>query len=215
MKLAKNTELVILGVLIAYIAFFPRIPLMRDLLSTPVGKALALAGIVYVGKTTSLLIAVLLAVAYLRCTSGSIWEGFSGAEDTCLCAEEGFTWDGATKKCKNAEGLEGKVKSCTCMSGYSWDGGEKGTQQCVPTSGEQPPIPPVATPVMTPPVTATEAAPSTAAPAVSSGPVTSTAPMTTPSATQSMVTSAPPMSAGPTEGDQPTMGPTVSTPAAM
>lgn len=209
MKLSKTTELVILGGLIAYIAFFPRIPVVRDMLSTSVGKAIALAAIVYVGKTTSLLIAVLLAIAYLRCASASIWEGFSGAEDTCICEEDGFKWDAATKTCKNDQGMEGKVKSCTCVPGYSWDGGEKGTQQCVPTSGEQPPVPP------TPPVTATEAAPPTAAPAVSTGPVTSTAPMTTPSAVQTMVASAPPMPALPTTGVQPTVGPTVSTPAAM
>lgn len=208
MKLSKTTELVILGLLIAHLAFGVGSSTVRQILSTSVGKALFLAGVVYVGKTTSLLIAVVLALVYVKCSSGSIWEGFSGAEDTCLCEEEGFTWDGATKKCKNEQGIEGKVKSCTCVSGYSWDGGEKGTQQCVPTSGEQPPVPPVS-------VTATEAAPPSAAPAVSTGPVTSSAPMTTPSATQAMVTSAPPMPALPTEGVQPTVGAVVSTPAAM
>jgi hypothetical protein len=211
MKLSKTTELVILGLLIVHLAFGVGTAVVRQVLSTPIGKALFLAAIVYVGKTTSLLIAVVLALVYVKCSSGSIWEGFSGAEDTCMC-EEGFTWDSATKKCKNAEGLEGKVKSCTCISGYSWDGGEKGTQQCVPTSGEQPPLP---TPASNPVVTAMEATAPSAAPAVSTGPVTSTAPMTTPSAAQAMVATAPPAAPPSSGGVQPTMGPTVSTPAAM
>lgn len=212
MKLSRTTELVILGLLIVHLAFGVGTPLVRQILSTSVGKALFLAGIVYVGKTTSLLIAVVLALVYVKCSSGSIWEGFSGAEDTCLCEEEGFTWDAATKTCKNAEGIEGKVKSCTCISGYSWDGGEKGTQQCVPTSGEQPPLP---TPTSNPVVTAMEATGPTTAPAVTTGPVTSSAPMTTPSAAQSMITGMPPMPELPTTGVQPTIGSTVSVPATM
>jgi hypothetical protein len=212
MKLSKTTETVILGLLIVHIAFGVGTPLVRQVLSTSLGKAIFLAAIVYIGKTTSVLIAIVLALAYVKCSSGSIWEGFSGAEDTCLCEEEGFMWDGATKTCKNAEGLEGKVKSCTCMSGYSWDGGEKGTQQCVPTSGEQPPLP---VPTNNLPVTAVDAVGPTVAPAVSTGPVTSTAPMTTPSAAQTMVTAAAPLPAVPAGGVQPTMGPTVSVPASM
>lgn len=204
--------MVILGLLIVHLAFGVGSTIVRQILSTPVGKAIFLAAVVYVGKTTSLLIAVVLALVYVKSSSGSIWEGFSGAEDTCLCEEDGFTWDGATKTCKNAEGVPGKVKSCTCIAGYSWDGGEKGSQQCVPTSGEQPPIP---VPPTNPVVTAMEAASPSAAPAVSAGPVTSNAPMTTPSAAQAMVTSAPPMPMVPTSGVQPTVGPAVSTPAAM
>jgi len=125
-----------------------------------------------------------------------------------MCAGEGYTWDAASKKCKNAEGKEGEVTSCTCISGYSWDGGPKGTRQCVPSSGTQPPLPP------TPPIEAVTSAPM-AAPAVSTGPVTSTAPMTTPSAVQDMVVSAGPQmpSSG---GVQPTVGAaTASTPAPM
>lgn len=210
MKLARNTEWTVVGLLIAYIAFAPGFPMVRDMLASPIGKAVALAGIVYVWKTINPLIAVLLVVLYLKCTrmTMNVWEGFSGAEDTCMCAGEGYTWDAAAKKCKNAEGKEGEVKSCTCISGYSWDGGPKGTKQCVPTSGEQPPLP------MTPPAPPIESVP-TAAPAVSTGPVTSTAPMTTPSAVQDMVVSAGPQ-LPPSGGVQPTVGTaTASTPAPM
>lgn len=210
MKLARNTEWTIVAVLIAYIAFAPGFAMVRDMLASPIGKAAALAGIVYVWKTVSPLIAVLLVVLYLKCTRMSVWEGFSGAEDTCMCAGEGYTWDATTKKCKNKEGKEGEVTSCTCISGYSWDGGPKGTRQCVPTSGTQPPLP--MTP--TPPVEAVTSAPS-AAPATSTGPVTSTAPMTTPSAVQDMVVSAGPQMP-PSGGVQPTVGgAAASTPAPM
>jgi hypothetical protein len=79
---------------------------------------------------------------------------------------------------KMLTGKEGGIKPCTCANGHSWDTTKK---ECVVSSGTQPPIPPVVTPV--------PGVPSTAAPAVSTGPVTSSAPMTTPSATQSMVMS--------------------------
>lgn len=209
MKLARNTEWAIVGLLILSIAFAPQIPMIHEMMASPVGKAVALGAIVYVWKFVSQIIAVLGVVLYLKCTRGSVWEGFSGAEDTCLCAGEGYKWDAASKTCKNAEGKTSEVTSCTCISGYSWDGGPKGTKQCVPTSGEQPPLPMTAPPPV-------ESAP-TAAPAVSTGPVTSTAPMTTPSAVQDMVASAgpqmPPSAPG---GVQPTVGAgTASVPAPM
>lgn len=205
MKLARNTEWAIVAVLIAYIAFLPEFAMVRDLLASPIGKAVALGGIVFVWKMGSPLIAVLLVVLYLKCTRRNVWEGFSGAEDTCLCSGEGFTWDASVKKCKNKDGKESEVTSCTCLSGYSWDGGPKGTNQCVPTSGTQPPLP------MTPPPI--EAVPS-AAPAVATGPVTSKAPMTTPSAVQDMVVAAGPQGSSP-GGVQPTIGATTSSPAPM
>jgi hypothetical protein len=210
MKLSRKTEWMIVAVLIAYIAFAPGFAMVRDMLSSPVGKAVALAGIAYVWKTVSPLIAVLLVVLYLKCTRMSVWEGFSGAEDTCLCAGEGYTWDAGTKKCTNKDGKEGEVKSCTCISGYSWDGGPKGTKQCVPTSSTQPPLPPTPPPALE----AVTSVPS-AAPAVSTGPVTSTAPMTTPSAVQDMVVSAGPQMPA-SGGVQPTNGAaTASVPAPM
>lgn len=211
MKLTRNTEWTVIGILIAYIAFAPGFAMVRDMLSSPIGKAVALAGIVYVWKYVSPIISILLVVLYLKCSRMSIWEGFSGAEQTCLCEGEGYTWDAATKKCKNAEGKEGTVKSCTCISGYSWDGGPKGTKQCVATSGEQPPLP---IPTTNPVAEALQSAEG-AAPAVSTGPVTSSAPMTTPSAVQDMVVSAGPQMPA-SGGVQPTLGAGVSSsPAPM
>jgi hypothetical protein len=204
MKLSQKTEWILVAVLVAYLAFTPGFQIVKDALATPLGKAAALVGIVYVWKYVSAIVALLLLVGYMRCAKTNIWEMFSGAEESCTCEGEGYIWDGDTKICKNAEGKEGTVKTCVCANGYSWDGGEKGTKQCIPTSGTQPPVPP---PTTNPVAAAMVAAPPTAAPAVAMGPVTSTAPMTTPGAAQAMATAAPPsMSIPVTGGVQPGAG---------
>lgn len=186
MKLSQKTEWGLVAALIVYIAFFPRVRMVRDMLASPIGKAAALAGIVYVWKFVSQVVAVLLVVAYLRCTG--VMEMFSGAEATCTCKAGGFLWDPDTKTCKNPEGKVGEVAACSCSSGYAWDVAKK---ECTAVTDNQPPIPPSLTPVGGI-VEATPAERSTVAPAVSTGPTTSTAPMTTPSATQEMVASAGP-----------------------
>jgi hypothetical protein len=193
MKLSQKTEWIVIAALIAYLAFTPGFQIVKDILATPLGKAAALVGIVYVWKYVSAIIALLLLIGYMRCAKNNIWEMFSGAEQTCMCESSDFIWDSSVKKCKDATGKEGGIKSCTCASGYSWDTMKK---ECVVSSDVQPPIPPVIEPV--------PGVPSTAAPAVSTGPVTSSAPMTTPSATQSMVMSTPP-SVPPSSGVQPNM----------
>ena len=216
MKLSKNTEWILVGVLIVYIAFVQPAPALQNVISTPVGKVLALGAIVYVWKYVSAIVSILLAIAFLRCMSmPRVWEMFSGAETECLCDGEGYTWDSTTKKCTNAEGKEGTIKSCVCASGYAWDGGEKGTKQCVASSGSQPPLPvpednPIAEKVM-----AMEAA-ANAAPAVTTAPVTSSAPMTTPGAAAQMAAGATGPAATPsTGGVQPGATTTSSTPATL
>ena len=186
MKLSRNTEWGIIAALVAYLAFTPGFQVVRDVLATPLGKAAVLLTIVYVWKYVSAVIAVLLVVGYMRCAKNNIWEMFSGAEETCVCEGSGYVWDRTSKVCKNVEGQTGVVKTCTCANGYSWDGGEKGTKQCVPTSGNQPPVP------IMPAVEPTPAVGEATAPAMSNGPVTSTAPMTTPGVAQQMAMSAPP-----------------------
>lgn len=193
MKLSQNKEWIVIGALIAHLAFSPGFQIVKDILANPVGKVVALAAIVYVWKSFSQIVALLLLITYVRFSNNNIWEMFSGAEQTCICEGSDFIWDSSVKKCKDATGKEGGIKSCTCANGYSWDTMKK---ECVVSSGTQPPIAPVVTPV--------PGVPSTAAPAVSTGPVTSSAPMTTPSATQSMVMSTPP-SIPPSSGVQPNM----------
>ena len=148
MKLTRNTEWAIIAALIAYIAFTPGVQAIKDLLAKPVGKAAALAIIVYVWKFVSPIIAILLTISFVRCATWNVWEMFSGAEVACTCESPDATWDTQAKVCKTKSGTpSGGVMTCTCANGYSWDGGEKGTKQCVPASSNQPPVPP---PAMTP-----------------------------------------------------------------
>jgi hypothetical protein len=184
MKLSQKTEWALVAALIVYIAFLPRVRVVRDMLASPIGKAVALAGIVYVWKFVSQVVAVLLVVAYLRCTG--VVEMFSGAEATCTCKAGGDLWDPETKTCKSPEGKVGEVAACACSSGYAWDVAKK---ECVAVTDNQPPVPPAAPPTVEP----TPAERSTVAPATSTGTTTSSAPMTTPGAVQDMVATAPAM----------------------
>lgn len=177
MKLTRNTEWAVIAALIAYIAFTPGFRAVKDILATPLGKAAALAGIVYVWKFVSPIIAILLTVSFLRCAKWNVWEMFSGAEQACTCENSAAIWDSQSKTCKDATGKPaGPVKSCTCSNGYAWDGGEKGTKQCIPVTDAQPPVPPA------------ESLP--AGSTLGAGPITggiaapSTVPMTTPGAAQ-------------------------------
>ena len=67
MRLSATTEWIVIGVLILYIAFTPGIPVVRQFLSTPVGKAVGLAAVVYVWKYVSEPVALLLTVNFVRC----------------------------------------------------------------------------------------------------------------------------------------------------
>lgn len=109
--LSSRNEWIVVGVLIAYLAFVPSLQIMRDLLATPVGKALGLAGIVYVYKYVSCPAALLLVIAYVRCT-GSSWEGFTTptmtVQPTCTCPD-GFAYDSVSKECKPTSSMSGSV----------------------------------------------------------------------------------------------------------
>ena len=67
--LSSRNEWILIGSLIAYLAFIPGLQMIRDILSTSVGKAAALAGIVYVYKYVSCPAALLLVIGYVRCAS--------------------------------------------------------------------------------------------------------------------------------------------------
>ena len=145
MKLTRKTEWALIAALILYIAFIPRVQIVRDILATGLGKAAALVAIVYVWKYVSAILAILLVIAFLRCARWNVWEGFSGAEVACTCENSAAIWDAQSKTCKDAAGNPaGAVKTCTCANGYAWDGGDKGKKECIPTSGSQPPVAPPA-----------------------------------------------------------------------
>jgi len=109
--LSGRNEMIAVGILILYLAFVPGLQLVRDLLATSVGKAAALAGIVYVHKKVSCSVALLLVVAYLRCTLSS-WEGFttptSVVQPTCTCPD-GYAYDVVSKECKTSSAMAGSV----------------------------------------------------------------------------------------------------------
>lgn len=208
MKLTRNTEWALIAALIAYIAFTPGIQAVKSALATPVGKAAALAGIVYVWKFVSPIVAILLSISFLRCATWNVWEMFSGAEQSCTCETPDAVWDSQSKTCKDAKGNPaGPVKTCTCSNGYAWDGGEKGKKECIPVTTAQPPVPPAAE-ALAAGSSLGAAAPATAGPAAPTTP-----PMTTPGAAQDAAASAaPPMAEA---GVQPGAGTTsTSAPAA-
>jgi hypothetical protein len=62
MKLTGKQEWIAIAALILYIAFTPGLPLVRDLLSGSVGKAVGLGVIMWVWKTVSKPVALLLLV---------------------------------------------------------------------------------------------------------------------------------------------------------
>ena len=109
--LSSRNEWIVVGVLIAYLAFVPSLQIVRDLLATPVGKALGLAGIVYVHKYISCPVALLLVIAYVRC-AGSSWEGFTTpsatVQPTCTCPD-GYAYDSVSKECKPTSSMSGSV----------------------------------------------------------------------------------------------------------
>ena len=69
MRISQKTEWILVAVLIAYIAFTPGFPAVRQFLSTGVGKAVGLAAVVATWKYVSPIVAVLLAVNFVRCAS--------------------------------------------------------------------------------------------------------------------------------------------------
>jgi hypothetical protein len=118
MKLTKTGEWTLLAVLAAYIAFMPRIGPIRDFLSTGLGRLVALLLIVYTWKYVSALVAVLLVVAFVRCTT-SVWEGLEMRDDT---------------ESTEPPEVQGKAKAegTDCPSGTTFD---VGTQMCKSDAG--------------------------------------------------------------------------------
>lgn len=165
MKLTANTEWVLIGALIAYIAFTPGLPAVRDLLSSGMGKALALGLVVYVWKFVSQPVAILLVVALLRCMG--VREGFVGG------CPAGYTQTGSGESmtCKNQTGMT--APPVVCAPGQTWDAT---TFACTASSAAAPAVPPGATPGPT-------GAPPTTTPTSPTG-MTGTAPSMMPPTTE-------------------------------
>ena len=91
--LSSRNEMIAVGVLILYIAFVPGFDIVRELLSSSIGKALALAGIIYVHKYVSCSVALLLVIVFARC-GFSAWEGLTNGP-----CSNGYAWDETKKAC--------------------------------------------------------------------------------------------------------------------
>jgi len=75
MRLSTKNEWIVAGLLSLYIAFVPHIPMAREFMSTAVGRLSAMASVIFTWKYVSELVAVLLAIVYIRCMLAPIWEG--------------------------------------------------------------------------------------------------------------------------------------------
>ena len=132
MRLVGTSEWIVIGVLIAYISFTPGFPVVRQFLSTGVGKAIALAVIVAVWKYVSHPVALLLLVNFVRCSgmreylengSGSTGSATSPASGTTLppntYCPENHSFDNG--QCKNNTTGQ-SVPATICLAGQTWDG---------------------------------------------------------------------------------------------
>ena len=109
--LSSRNEWIVVGVLIAYLAFVPSLQIVRDLLATPVGKALGLAGIVYVYKYVSCPAALLLVIVYVRSVIMNremFTTPSATVQPTCTCPD-GYAYDSVSKECKPTSSMSGSV----------------------------------------------------------------------------------------------------------
>jgi hypothetical protein len=93
----RQVEYAVAGLVILYIVFLtrPAPAVVSQVLSNPIGHLVVLGGIVYIGAFQSLLLALLLGVAYVASSPSR-----EGADDTLA------------KKCKEGEEYDSKQKKC-------------------------------------------------------------------------------------------------------
>jgi hypothetical protein len=133
MRISQKTEWALVAVLIAYIAFTPGFQVVREVLSTGIGKAVGLAVIVGAWKYLSPLVALLLLVNFVRCASmreylengsgGSTGAASTGSTGTTLppntYCPENHSFDNG--QCKNKTTGQ-SVPATICLAGQTWDG---------------------------------------------------------------------------------------------
>lgn len=94
----RQTEYVLAAVVGLYIVFFtrPAPEMVRSLLANPVAQLVALAGLVWVGSTQSLLVALLLGIAFVASTPAREYADDASMKPKC---KEGEVYDAKQKKC--------------------------------------------------------------------------------------------------------------------
>lgn len=131
MKLTGTKEWIVIGVLVVFIAFGGSMGPLRQLLSSPIGKALALGAIIFVWKTVSKPVALLLLVVVLKCgsfrefmTSGpncptgsqlqadktSCKDPSTGKTTPAILCVEGQTWNQTAGKCEGTSASMGSTE---------------------------------------------------------------------------------------------------------
>ena len=117
--LSLRNELILVGVLIFYLAFIPSLQMVRDILATSVGKAVALAAIVYVYKYVSCSAALLLVIAYVRCskTSREMFTTPTTTVQPTVTCPDGYAYDSVSKECKPSSSMSGSIPPSPPESG--------------------------------------------------------------------------------------------------
>ena len=109
--LSSRNEWILVGALIVYLAFIPSLQMVRDILSTSIGKAAALAVIVYVYKYVSCSAALLLVIAYVRCakTSREMFTTPTTTVQPTITCPDGYAYDSVSKECKPSSSMSGSI----------------------------------------------------------------------------------------------------------
>ena len=114
--LTGRNEWIAIGALILWVAFVPCPYAMKEFFGSPVGKALALAAVIYAWKYVSEPVAVLLLVAFLR--SGAVREFADDpsmipamASDSEFKCPDEYMFDTSSKQCK--KGSETRIPECS------------------------------------------------------------------------------------------------------
>jgi hypothetical protein len=158
MRLVGTSEWIVIGVLIAYLAFTPGLPVVRQFLSTGLGKAIGLAVIVGVWKYVSHPVALLLIVNYVRCAG--MREFMDNPSTTTpppnTYCPENYSYDNG--QCKNK--TTGQSTAATvCMTGETWDGNKCVKPTATPPPAAAPPPPSTSSTTTKQPFTLMSAAP--------------------------------------------------------
>ena len=109
--LSSRNEWILIGLLIAYLAFIPSLQMVRDILATSIGKAVALAAIVYVYKYVSCSAALLLVIGYVRCgciNREMFTTPTTTVQPTVTCPD-GYAYDAVSTECKPSSSMSGSV----------------------------------------------------------------------------------------------------------
>jgi hypothetical protein len=145
----RQVELAILGGLILFMSFTPGIAPVRAFLSTPIGRAVGLAVVVYVFKAVSPAIGLLLAIHVARCSRmvEGIDDTLTEPVEMCECDPD-FTYNTGTKMCEKTGSPSRPPARCACLPGTAWDATEKTCKPKPSVESAPPVVPPESMPSM-------------------------------------------------------------------